>query len=176
MESRDVQVVIAVILAGIVGFALATLLMDDDDEPAVDTVATTVQPTTATTPPPTGTTPTATTPAPTGTDQVPTEEAPNDASCIELWNQENNTSPQAFVADLQNRQAIRVNVGATAQAPPKCLVTIIANDGSVYRFTEGAGRAFPYSPRPTRLQSSALSAEERQTDALSEEGGRLSAR
>lgn len=176
MESRDVQVVIAVILAGIVGFALATLLMDDDEP--VTPVATNVPPTTTVTSP--APAPTATTPAdgdaPTQTDRVPTTEAPEDGECIELWNQENNTSPQAFVADLQNRQAIRVNVGATTQAPLKCLVTVIANDGSVYRFTEGAGQAFPYSPRPARLQSSALSAEERQTDALSEEGGRLSAR
>lgn len=179
MESRDVQVMIAVVLAGIVGFALAMFLIDDDDEPVVDTAATTIQQTTATTPP-AATTPAPTTsaspPPETSTGSAPVQEGPNDASCIALWNRENNAPPQAFLADLQNRQAVRVNVGATPQAPRKCLVTVIANDGGVYRFTEGAGTAFPYSPQPVRMQSSALSAGERQTDALSEEGGKLSPR
>ena len=178
MDNRDVQVVIAVILAGIVGFALATVLMNDDDEPVVETAATTVQETTATTPATTTETPTQTqtTPPATTTDAAPTTEGPDDASCIELWNRDNNTSPQAFLADLQNRQAVRVNVGATAVAPQRCLVTLIANDGSVFRFTEAGGRAFPYSPQPARMRSSALTPDERETDALPETGGRLSAR
>ena len=178
MENRDVQVVIAVILAGIVGFALATFLMNDDDEPAtVETAATTVEETVPTAPAPTQPANTTTVPAPTGTDpeQAP-QEGPNDADCIEIWNQDNNAAPQSFLADLQNRQAVRVNVAATPNAPQKCLVTLIANDGGVYRFTEGAAAAFPYSPRPTRLQLSALAQEERATDALPETGGKLTAR
>lgn len=178
MESRDVQVVIAVILAGIVGFGLAVFLMSDDDaEPAAGTTVTTAQPTTTTTA--TTTTPTTTattTTTQTGTDRVPATQPPSDPTCIQLWNRSNNTAPQAFLADLQNRQAVRVNVGSTAQVPKKCLVTVIANDGAVYRFTEGAAAAFPYSPRPVRMESSALSAEDRATDALPETGGRLSPR
>ena len=181
MEKRDVQVVIAVILAGITGFALATFLMDDDDEPTVQTAAieepgqTTTATTTST---PTSTAAEPTTPGTTETPagEVPATAPPTDASCIGLWNRANNSSPQAFVVDLQNRQAVRVNVGATAAAPPKCLVTVIANDGSVYRFTEGAAAAFPYSPRPARLQSASLSAKERETDALPSENGMLSPR
>ena len=179
MESRDVQVVIAVILAGIVGFGLAVFLMNDDDdaEPAAGTAATTVQQTTSTT----GTTATApttttTTTTQTETNGVPSAQPPTDPTCIQLWNRANNAAPQAFLADLQNRQAVRVNVGSTAQVPKKCLVTVIANDGNVYRFTEGAAAAFPYAPRPARLQSSALTPEERATDALPETGGRLSPR
>ena len=184
MERRDVQVAIAVILAGIVGFALATLVMgsEDDEEPLAETAATTVQETvpTATVPtsPSTQTTPTTTTPTtPTTTTDAPPgpTDAPTVASCVRIWNQPNNPAPQGFLADLQNRQAVRVNVGSTP-APRKCLVTLIANDGNVYRFTEGAGQSFPYSPQPARLQLTALSSEERQTDALAEAGGKLTER
>ena len=179
MEKRDLQVVIAVVLAGIVGFALAALLMNDDDtEPVVEPAATTVQTapgtttvtaTTETAPPATETT---TTP-----DRVPgAAEPPTVASCLELWNRDNNGTPQSFLADVQNRQAVRVNVAASTQVPPKCLVTVIANDGTAYRFTEGAGQAFPYAPQPARLRLADLTAEQRETDALAEPGGKLTAR
>lgn len=173
MERRDVQVVIAVILAGIVGFGLATLLINDDDatvEPAATTVQTASPTATATT---TQTDPATTT----TTDNVPgPAEPPTVASCVRIWNQDNNTAPQSFLADLQNRQAVRVNVGASSQVPPKCLISLIANDGTVYRFTEGAGQTFPYSPQPSRLRLADLSAAERETDALPESGGKLTPR
>jgi hypothetical protein len=177
MGNRNAQVAIVAVLAAVVGFAVAALVLGDNSSTPADqtgAAVTDVQPQpTQTVVQPTGTDTTATTTQP---DVVPVDDVPSVATCIEIWNSANNTTPRDFLQTLQAEQAVRVNVGASNQVPPKCLVTIIANDGNVYRFPEGGGKSFPYTPEPGRADLAQLTPQERKANALAEPDGTLTAR
>jgi hypothetical protein len=94
-------------------------------------------------------------------------------SCLALWNEPNNRAAQTFMANIASNQAVRINVGASAQVPPKCLVTVIGNNGDVSTFAEGGGTTFPYAPSPGRGKLEDLPASQRQQNALEQPDGTL---
>jgi hypothetical protein len=167
MEQRGVsglQAALAIIAAAAIGFLIALIAFGSDDNGS--NVNATVSQTTTTGTDANGATTTVTVTTP--TDPVPTV-----ASCIDLWNQPTNNAARTFLANLAAGQAVRVNVGATAQVPPECLVTVIANDGTVATFPEGGGNTFPYNPTPGRTTVDKVPAKQRKVNALPESNGAL---
>lgn len=167
------QVGVAIVVAAAIGFLIALLVFGNDDEgtnvsATVETTATTG--TTGATGPATTTQNGTTT---TVTVTTPTQGAPSVGDCINLWNRETNKSAQTFLADIVANQAVRVNVGRTAQVPPECLITVIANDGNVYSFAEGGGATFPYNPTPARTKLEDIPPPQREQNALEQPGGTL---
>jgi hypothetical protein len=180
---RDVNLGLAVVAAAAVGFAIALLLFRDDNKGSntnaavTTTTGTTAAGGTATTQTSTGTgtaPATATTPQPTQPTQQAT--APTTASCIDLWNQPTNRGAQTFLVNVASQQPVRVNVGTTSGEPPKCLVTVVANNGDAYVYSEGGGTTFPYAPAPARVAGSTLPADQKTENALEQRDGTLKAR
>jgi hypothetical protein len=93
-----------------------------------------------------------------------------------LWNQPSNRGAQTFLINLASRQPIRVHVGVTTSVPPKCLVTIVANNGDAYTFPEGGGTTYPYAPAAGQTSSSSLPAAQKTSNALEQRDGTLTAR
>jgi hypothetical protein len=93
-----------------------------------------------------------------------------------LWNQPSNRGAQTFLINLASRQPIRVHVGVTTSVPPKCLVTIVANNGDAYTFPEGGGTTYPYALAPGQTSSSSLPAAQKTSNALEQRDGTLTAR
>jgi hypothetical protein len=97
-------------------------------------------------------------------------------SCVDLWNQANNRGNQTFLVNVMSQQPVRVNVGVTSDVPPKCLITITANNGKSYVFPEGGGTTFPYATVPGATDSSSLPAAQKTSNALEQRDGTLTAR
>jgi hypothetical protein len=172
MPERQVNagVVLGALLALGLGVLIGYVIWGGSDTETV-TVTSTAATTAATTLPTTGTT---TTTTGTTTDRVPVSPQPTITGCISLWNRANNTAAQNFLRLREQEQAVRIHVGATAETPPKCLVTLIANDGTVFRFAEGGGTTFPYAPTPSRGRVEELTSTDRNVNAVAEPNGQLS--
>jgi len=167
-------------LALAVGFLAALLIFGGNDN---NNSSATVSQTTAAAGTGTGagttqaaTTPATTTTATTATATTPTSPQPTEASCLDLWNQSTNRTNQVFLVNVMTRQAVRVHVGTTSDVPPKCLVTVVANDGSAYVFPEGGGTTYPYAQVPGSTPSSSLPSGQRISNALEQRDGTLAAR
>jgi hypothetical protein len=179
MERRGTNTWLVAALAVAVGFLAALLIFGRDDGTNAGatvsngtTAATTGTETTAPGAAP-GTTSTTSTSQATATPQSP--EATT-ASCIELWNQPANRGAQTFLVNIASQQPVRVHVGVTTAVPPKCLVTIVANNGDAYTFPEGGGSTYPYAPAAGRTSSSSLPAAQKISTALEQRDGTLKAR
>jgi hypothetical protein len=180
MERRGANTWLVALLAIAVGFLAALLILGGDDN---NNSSATVSQTTATTTQTgatdtTSTNGTSTTSTTTATQQgtAPTVPEATTQNCINLWNQQNNRGNQTFLVNLMSNQAVRIHVGVTSDVPPKCLVTIVANNGRAYVFPEGGGTTFPYAIAPGGTDSSSLPAAQKISNALEERDGTLKAR
>lgn len=183
MERRGANTWLVAALAIAVGFLAALLILGKDDNKnssatVSSTTATTTQTDATDTTSTTGTNGTNTTSTTTATQQgtTPTTPEATTQNCINLWNQQNNRGNQTFLVNLMSNQAVRIHVGVTSDVPPKCLVTIIANDGRAYVFPEGGGTTFPYAIAPGGTDSSSLPAAQKISNALEEPDGTMKAR
>jgi len=179
MDGRSANTWLIAALAIAVGFLAALLIFGGDDN---NNSSATVNGTTATN---TGTTSTdttangattAATTTVTGQGAAPQSPQASTDSCIALWNQPNNRGNQTFVVNLGSQQAVRVHVGATSDVPPKCLVTVIANNGDAYVFPEGGGNTYPYAQLPGKSDGSTLPPAQKTSNALDQSDGTLKAR
>ena len=179
VERRNNTWLVAV-LAIAVGFLVALLIFGgNDNKNSSATVATTsTTATTQGTTSPTQTTSSGTTSTTTTTTATPAPGNPQatTGACIDLWNQANNRGNQTFLVNLFSRQPIRVHVGNTADVPPKCLVTVVANNGDAYVFPEGGGTTYPYAQVPAATPSQGLPAAQKVSNALEQSDGTLKAR
>jgi hypothetical protein len=180
MERRGANTWLIAVLAIAVGFLAALLILGSDDN---NNSSATVSQTTSTTTQTgatdtTSTNGTSTTSTTTATQQGTTPQAPEATTqnCINLWNQQNNRANQTFLVNVMSNQAVRIHVGVTSDVPPKCLVTIVANDGKAYVFPEGGGTTFPYAVAPGGTDSSSLPAAQKISNALEEPDGTVKAR
>ena len=180
MQRREFQIGLALVVAIAVGFLIALVAFGGDNSNNANVVttngtATTGATTAATTA--TGTTPaqTTTTTTTTGATATPTTATPTVAGCIQLWNQPANRGAQTYLVNIASRQPIRVHVGESSEVPPKCLVTVVANDGTAYIFPEGGGTTYPYAPGPSQTTGGSLPAEQRKANALEQRDGTLAA-
>jgi hypothetical protein len=180
MERRGANTWLVAALAIVVGFLAALLILRGDDS---DNTSATVSQTNATTTQAgatdtTSTNGTGTTSTTTATQQGTTPQSPEATTqnCINLWNSQNNRGNQTFLVNVMSRQAVRIHVGVTSDVPPKCLVTIVANDGKAYVLPEGGGTTFPYATVPGGTASSELPAAQKISNALEEPDGTLKAR
>lgn len=181
MQRRGSNTWLVAVLAVAVGFLAALLIVggDNNSDNASATVSTT-NATTAATGTATSTTaaPGTSTTTTTATSQgaAPQDPAASLQSCVDLWNSTNNRGNQTFLVNVMSQQPIRVHVGVTSDVPPKCLVTVVANDGKAYVFPEGAGTTFPYAAAPGSADSASLPAAQKTSNALEERDGTLKAR
>jgi len=180
MERRGANTWLIAVLAIAVGFLAALLILGNDDN---NNSSATVSQTTSTTTQTgatdtTSTNGTSTPSSTTATQQGTTPQAPEATTqnCINLWNQQNNRANQTFLVNVMSNQAVRIHVGVTSDVPPKCLVTIVANDGKAYVFPEGGGTTFPYAVGPGSTDSSSLPAAQKISNALEEPDGTVKAR
>jgi hypothetical protein len=176
MRRRDLQVGLAVLIAAALGFVVALILLRDDstkNAAAVVTTNGTVTTTTATT---TTTTPPGTTAVTTTTATTPRDMLPTTASCVALWNEPANSAARLSLRTIASSQPVRVHVGQSADVPPECLITVIANNGDAYIYAEGGGATYPYAPQPGKTTSSSLHPEQRTANALEQGDGSLQAR
>ena len=180
MERRGANTWLVAVLAIAVGFLVALLIFGSGDDN--NTSATVGSTNTTTTTTQTGTSTSTSTPT-TGTTTTTTQQgtAPQtpDAtlgSCVDLWNSQNNRPNQTFLVNVMSRQPVRVHVGVTSNVPPKCLVTVVGNDGSAYVFPEGGGSTFPYAAAPGSTDASSLPAAQKTSNALEQRDGTLAAR
>ena len=181
MERRNTNTLIIAVLAIAVGFLAALLIFRGNDSnnssATIGTTATTATTgTVATNTTPTQTTATSTTATTTTPGSAPTNPQATVGSCINLWNQTNNRGNQTFLVNLFTRQPIRVHVGVTADVPPKCLITVVANNGDAYVFPEGGGTTYPYAQAPAATPGSSLPAAQKVSNALEQSDGTLKAR
>lgn len=174
MDRRPPNTWIVAVLGIAIGFVAALLITKGGGDKTSATVSstTTTQPATTAAPQPAATT-TATTTAQGAAPQTP---AATSDGCISLWNQSSNRTDQTFLANIVAQQAIRVHVGATDSVPPKCLITVVGNDGRAYVFAEAAGSSFPYAPAPGTTDGSSLPAAQKISNALEQSDGTLKAR
>ena len=183
MDRRGSNTWLVAVLALAVGFLAALLIFGGNDSgkssAIVDSVTTTTGAVsqTATTPvQPAGTaTTTAATTTATPT-SVPASPQASEASCLDLWNQSNNRTNQVFLVNLMTRQAVRVHVGVTSDVPPKCLVTVVANNGDAYVFPGAGGSTYPYAQTPGSTPGSTLPAGQKISNALEQRDGTLAGR
>jgi hypothetical protein len=182
MERRGANTWLVAVLAIAVGFLAALLLLrgNDSSNNANATVSSTSTATTQA-----AGTATTTTGAGTSTTSTTTSGAqsttPQNAeatlgNCVNLWNQTNNRGNQTFLVNVMSQQPVRVHVGTTSNVPPKCLVTIVANDGKAYVFPEGGGTGYPYAPAPGATDSGGLPSAQKTSNALEQRDGTLAAR
>jgi hypothetical protein len=161
----------------VVGFLAAVVIVGDKGK--TKTVAETVT-STQTTVTPSTTTPATTTPGTTSpttagtTPTTTTSTGPDSASCITLWNQPANRGNQVFLVNVMSQQAVRVNVGATATSPAKCLVTVVENSGPAYVFPQGT--TLPYEQTTGTTPGDSLPAAQKISNALEQRDGTLQSR
>ena len=165
------------------GFLVAVLLFRGGSDNASSTVGTTTlagtntatTATTATTT--TGTTTNGTTTTTTTTQgAVPQDPQRTVGGCINLWNGRLNRGDQTFLINVMSQQPIRVHVGVTSDVPPKCEVTVIANNGNAYVFPEAGGQTYPYAQGAPATPASQLPAGQKISNALEQSDGTLAAR
>src|SRR4051794_18947996 len=179
MERRSSNTWIVAVLAIAVGFLAALLIFrGDDNNNSSATVATTgTTATTATNTSPTQTAATSTTTATATAQQAaPASPQATTGSCLTLWNQANNRGNQTFLVNLFSQQPIRVHVGTTSDVPPKCLITVVGNNGDAWIFPEGGGSTYPYAQAPGKSAASGLPPAEKTSNALEQGDGTLKAR
>jgi hypothetical protein len=180
---RDFQLGLALVAAAAIGFAVALLALNKNDSTSTSAVVTTsgatsgtvVTSTTATTGTAGATTSTTTTTA-TGTVTAPQTQPPTTATCVQLWNTPANRGAKTSLRTIASQQPVRVHVGETAEVPARCLVTVIANNGDAYIYTEGGGATYPYAPQPSRTTAASLPPAQRAANALEQGDGTLQAR
>lgn len=187
METRNSNTWIIAVLALAVGFLVAWLIWGtgNDNNNTSATVSGTAATTTSTAASTPGTS-TTTTNAGTGTSvtsstttapsAAPSNPQATTASCIALWNQPNNRGDQVFLVNQASRQPVRIHVGATSDVPPKCLITVIGNNGDAYVFPEAGGTTYPYAQAPGSTPASSLPAAQKVSNALNQSDGTLKAR
>lgn len=185
MQRRGSNTWLVAVLAIAVGFLAALLIVGGNGDkenagatsttttPAATQAGTGTATTTTTSTSGTATTTTATSSTPTAAPQSPPATLP---SCISLWNQANNRTNQTFLVNVMSQQPVRVHVGTTGSVPPKCNVTIVANDGKAYVFPEGGGATYPYATVPGPTDAASLPAGQKTSNALEQRDGTLSAR
>src|SRR4051794_24941250 len=182
MERRGANTWIIAVLAIAVGFLAALLIFRGNDN---NNTSATVSSTNATTTTQAGTTASsATTAVPTSTTTTTTTQQgaapqtpePTLNSCVDLWNSQNNRVNQTFIVNIMSQQPIRVHVGVTSAVPPKCLITIVGNDGRAWVFPAGGGTTFPYAAAPGTTDGSSLPAAQKISNALEQRDGTLAAR
>jgi hypothetical protein len=182
MERRGAPTWLVAVLALAVGFLVALLIFggndsNDNASATIATTGTTTQPatgtTTATTSTGTGTTSTTTS---TAQGTTPTSPDANVGNCVNLWNQTNNRGNQTFLVNVMSQQPVRVHVGQTSDVPPRCLITIVTNDGKAYVFPEAGGTTFPYAQAPGATDAGSLPAAQKISNALEQRDGTLTAR
>ena len=184
MDRRGTNTWLVAALAITVGFLAALLIFGRDDNSNSSAIVSQTGATTATNPatsetvttPPTTTTAATTTTATATTPATPTTPAATTDSCINLWNGTNNRGNQVFLVNVMSQQAVRVHVGVTSSVPPKCLVTIVGNNGNAYVFPEGGGTTYPYAQSAGTTPSSSLPAGQKLSNALEQRDGTLAAR
>jgi hypothetical protein len=182
MERRGTNTWLVAVLAIAVGFLVALLIFGTGDDnkntsatvSATNSTTTTTQAGTSTTTAAPGTSTTSTTTTAQGT--APQSPEATVGSCVDLWNSQNNRPNQTFLVNVMSRQPIRVHVGVTSDVPPKCLVTVVGNDGKAYVFPEGGGATFPYSAAPGGTDGSSLPPAQKTSNALEQRDGTLAAR
>ena len=183
MDRRGSNTWLVAALALAVGFLAALLIFGGNNNDksnaivdAVTTTTTTGSQTTATAAQPASpgtTTTTTTTATPTS---APGSPQASEGSCLDLWNQSTNRTNQVFLVNLMTRQAVRVHVGVTSDVPPKCLVTVVANNGDAYVFPGAAGTTYPYAQTPGSTPGSTLPAGQKISNALEQRDGTLAGR
>jgi hypothetical protein len=182
MDRRSNNTWIVAALAIAVGFLAALLILGGDDSnntsatvATTGTNATTVTTGTATTgAATTGTSSTsATVTTPSATPATPPASV---GSCVNLWNQPNNRGNQTFLLNIASQQAVRIHVGITSDVPPKCLITVVGNNGDAWVFPEAGGTTYPYAQAPAKTSSSDLPAAQKVSNALDQSDGTLKAR
>jgi hypothetical protein len=179
MERTSTSTWLIAALALAVGFLAALLILGgNDDKNASATVSQTSSATTQAgvspgTTPATSTTSTTTASTPGAAPQAP---AASIQACVDLWNQAANRPNQTFLVNVMSQQPVRIHVGTTSDVPPKCLVTVVANDGKAYVFPEGGGSTFPYAAEPGGTYASSLPAAQKISNALEERDGTMKPR
>jgi hypothetical protein len=174
MRGRELQIGLALVAAAGIGLLIGFLVFGGDNGSSA-TVATTTGATTSATTTAAGAGTTSATTTTTGAGTAPTTPAPTEASCIQLWNEPINRGAQTYVVNVASQQPIRVHVGETSEVPPKCLVTIIGNNGTAWVFAEAGGTTYPYTPSPSQTTGSSLPTEQRTANALEQRDGTLAA-
>jgi hypothetical protein len=173
MERRGSNTWLVAVLALAVGFLIALLIFRGND----DNTSATVSATTATTAAGTTSTPTtSTTTSSTTQAAAPQDPQASVSSCINLWNQPLNRGDQTLLVNIMAHQPVRVHVGVTSDVPPKCLVTIVANNGDAYVFPEGGGSTYPYAQSAAKTDAGTLPAAQKTSNALEQRDGTLAAR
>jgi hypothetical protein len=183
MERRGANTWIVAVLAIAVGFLAALLIVNNgsDNNKSSATVSST---TAATTSAPSGTSGTTTagngsttTSSTTTTSEAAAPQTPPATvdSCIKLWNESLNRGDQVFLVNVASQQPVRIHVGVTSDVPPKCLITVVANNGKAYVFPEAGGTTYPYAQAPGATDASALPAAQKTTNALNLSDGTLKA-
>src|SRR3954452_16620583 len=182
MERRGSNTWLIAVPANAVGFLAALLLFGGDDNSS-NTSATVTNGTTVAGSGATGTTGNTTTTGADGTTTsttttqpgttTPTSPAATTDSCMSLWNQPANRGAQTFLVNIASQQPVRVHVGTTTDVPPECFVTIVANNGDAYTYTEGGGTTYPYAPVAGRTTSKELSTDQKTANALDQRDGTL---
>ena len=178
MERRDgIQVGLAIVAAAAIGFVIALVAFgnNDNSKNSAATTAATATSTTATTDT-NGQTTSATTATTTAPSTAPETQQVDTGSCIQLWNQDNNRGAQTFLINIASQQPVRVHVGETTDTPPKCLITVVANNGDAYVFPEAGGTTYPYAPAGGKTAASTLPAAQKTENALEQRDGTLQAR
>lgn len=176
MERRGANTWIIAVLAIAVGFLAALLILGRDDNKNTNATVSTTDATTAQTATGPGTTTSGTSTTTTQQGTAPQSPQATEASCIDLWNQQNNRANQTFLVNIMSQQAVRVHVGVTSDVPPQCLLTVVANDGKAYVFPEGGGSTFPYATSAGTTDASTLPAAQKISNALEQRDGTLTAR
>ncbi len=163
MDRRGSSTWIVAALAIAVGFLAALVIVgNNNDKGSSATVATTTA---------SGTQTTSTTTAAT-----PEDPAASIGDCIKLWNEPANRGDQVFLVNVAAHQPIRVHVGETSDVPPKCLVTVVGNNGDAYVIPSAGGSTYPYAQAPGTTPASTLPAAQKTTNALDQSDGTLTAR
>jgi hypothetical protein len=178
MDRRGANTWIVAVLALAVGFLAALVIFGTGDNKTSATVSSTNAATTQTGATTGTAAPGASTTSTTATQPGAAPQSPQATvgSCVDLWNQVNNRTNQTFLVNVLSQQPVRVHVGVTTDVPPKCLVTVVANDGKAYVFPEGGGSTFPYAVAPGSTDGSSLPAAQKTSNALEQSDGTLQAR
>jgi hypothetical protein len=177
MERRGANTWLVAALAIAVGFLAALLILrsNDNGNPSATTASTTTTTAAAGTDTAAGTGTTATTTT-TTEGAAPGDAQPSVASCVDLWNQTNNRGNQTFLVNVMSQQPIRVHVGVTSDVPPKCLITVVGNNGDAYVFPAAGGTTYPYAQAPGRTDGSQMPPAQKTSNALEQRDGTLAAR
>jgi hypothetical protein len=180
MERRGPNTWIVAVLAIAVGFLAALLIVrgtNNDNSTVSATTAATATTTSGTTTAAAGTGTTTTSTTTTGGQSgAPADPQPSTGSCVNLWNQPTNRGDQVFLVNVMAHQPIRVHVGVTSDVPPRCLITVVANNGDAYVFPSAAGTTYPYAQAPGATDSKTLAPAQKISNALEQRDGTLSAR